>query len=73
MFRLLNGKALKQVVVELQDLVLNGEDLSYAVQGDPPAKADEVSVCIDIIGRPLTPFSFASVARRSYRKAYWGY
>lgn len=71
---LLEGKTLKQVVVELQDPVLDGENLSYAVkvlQGDPPAKADDVSVFIDIIGRPLTPFSFAGVARRAYRRAYW--
>jgi hypothetical protein len=71
---LLDGKTLKQVVVELQDPVLNGEDLTYTVKvlaGDPPAKADEVSVFIDIIGRPLTPLSFAGVARRSYRRAYW--
>jgi hypothetical protein len=71
---LLEGKTLRQVVAELQDPVLNGEDLSYTVkvlQGDPPAKADDVSVFIDIIGRPLTPFSFAGVARRAYRRAYW--
>jgi hypothetical protein len=71
---LLDGKTLKQIVVELQDPVLKGEDLSYTVkvlQGDVPAKADDVSVFIDIIGRPLTPFSFAGVARRSYRRAYW--
>jgi len=71
---LLDGKTLKQIVVELQDPVLSGEDLSYTVkvlQGDVPAKADDVSVFIDIIGRPLTPLSFAGVARRSYRRAYW--
>jgi hypothetical protein len=61
-------------VVELQDPVLKGEDLTYTVkilQGDLPAKADDVSVFIDMIGRPLTPLSFAGVARRSYRRAYW--
>jgi hypothetical protein len=71
---LLDGKTLKQIVVELQDPVLNGQDLSYTVkvlQGDVPERADDVSVFIDIIGRPLTPFSFAGVARRSYRRAYW--
>jgi len=44
---LLEGKTLEQVVVELQDPALNGEDLSYTVnvlQGDQPAKADDVSV-----------------------------
>jgi hypothetical protein len=30
------------------------------------------SVFIDIIGRPLTPFSYAGVARRAYRRSfYW--
>jgi hypothetical protein len=56
--------------------VLNGDDLSYTIKvlkGAVPAKADDVSVFIDIIGRPLTPLSFAGVARRSYRRAYWGY
>jgi hypothetical protein len=42
MFRCWKAKTL-----ELQDPALNGEDLSYTVnvlQGDPPAKADDVSV-----------------------------
>ncbi|HTO62729.1 MAG TPA: hypothetical protein VMM15_15885 [Bradyrhizobium sp.] len=72
---LLEGKTLTQIVAELQDPVLNGGDLSYTIKvlkGDVPAKADDVSVFIDI-GRPATPFSFAGVARCSYRRAYWGY
>jgi hypothetical protein len=71
---LLEGKNITQIVVELQDPVLAGDDLAYTVkvlQGQMPAKATDVSVFIDIIGRPLTPFSFAGVARRSYRRAYW--
>jgi hypothetical protein len=71
---LLEGKTLTQIVVELQDPVLSGDDLTYTVkllQGEMPEKAADVSVFIDIIGRPLTPFSFAGVARRSYRRAYW--
>lgn len=73
---LLEGKALTQIVVVLQDPVLSGDDLAYTVkvlQGEMPAKAADVSVFIDIIGRPLTPMSFAGVARRGYRRAYWGY
>jgi hypothetical protein len=35
------------------------------------SSANDVSVFIDIIGRPLTPFSYAGVARRSYRRAYY--
>jgi hypothetical protein len=69
---IIEGQALRQVVVELQNPVLKGEDLTYTVKiiaGDMPARADAVSVFIDIIGRPLTPFSFAGVARRNYRRA----
>ena len=71
---ILEGKELKQVVVELQDPVLNGNDLDYTVKiisGEMPATASDVSVFIDIIGRPLTPFSYAGVARRSFRRAYY--
>jgi hypothetical protein len=31
----------------------------------------DVSVFIDIIARPLTPFSYAGVAWRSYRRAFY--
>jgi hypothetical protein len=54
--------------------VLQGESLTYAVkvlQGDIPAKGADVSVFIDIIGMPLTPLSFAGVARRNYRRAFY--
>jgi hypothetical protein len=30
-----------------------------------------VSIFIDIIGMPLTPLSYAGVARRGFRRAYW--
>ena len=36
-----------------------------------PAKGSEASVFIDIIGRPLTPTSFAGVAQRNYRRAFY--
>lgn len=66
-----NG-ALKQTVVVLKDPELAGEDLSYTVEvlkGDMPASASEASLFIDIIGRPLTPLSFAGVDRRAWRRA----
>jgi len=69
---IIEGKTLKQTVVELQDPVLDGDNLSYTVKvikGDMPAEGTEVAVFIDIIGRPLTPLSYAGVARRSYRRA----
>jgi hypothetical protein len=71
---LVEGNSLRQVVAELQDPVLNSDDLTYTVkilQGDMPAAAADVSVFIDIIGRPLTPFSYAGVARRSYRRVFY--
>ena len=71
---LLDGDKLTQIVVELQDPVLTGDDLAYTVkvlQGQMPVKAADVSVFIDVIGMPLTPFSYAGVARRSYRRAFY--
>lgn len=70
---ILEGQTLKQVVVELLDPVLKGDELSYKVKiisGDMPASGEAVSVFIDIIGRPLTPVSFAGAARRGYRRAF---
>jgi len=69
---IIDGKTLKQTVVELQDPVLDGDNLTYTVKvlkGDMPAEGTEVAVFIDIIGRPLTPLSYAGVARRSFRRA----
>ncbi|ODS02759.1 hypothetical protein AUC71_13565 [Methyloceanibacter marginalis] len=69
---IIDGKTLKQTVVELQDPVLDGDTLTYTVkltQGDMPAAGTEVAVFIDIIGRPLTPLSVAGVGRRSFRRA----
>jgi len=71
---ILDGEQLRQVVVVLRDPVLQGDSLTYTVkvlQGAMPDKAADVSVFIDIIGMPLTPLSYAGVARRSYRRAYF--
>jgi len=65
-------KQLRQVVAVLQDPELKGDSLSYTVkvlQGEMPAKGADVSVFIDVIGMPLTPMSYAGVARRTYRRA----
>jgi hypothetical protein len=70
---ILEGNQLRQVVVVLRDPSLQGDSLVYAVkilQGKMPDKAADVSVFIDIIGMPLTPLSYAGVARRSYRRAF---
>ena len=69
---ILEGDQLRQTVVVLQEPVLQGDNLTYTVkvlQGEMPAKGADVSVFIDIIGMPLTPMSFAGVARRNYRRA----
>jgi len=58
----------------LQTPVLTGDDLTYTVkllQGEMPATGADVSIFIDIIGRPWTPVSYAGVARRSYRRAWY--
>ena len=69
---IMEGSKLKQVVVVLEEPVLNGSDLAYTVKivsGDMPEKGADISVFIDIIGMPLTPVSYAGVARRSFRRA----
>ena len=71
---MLEANQLHQVVAVLQDPILQGDNLTYTIkvlEGDPPAKAAEVSLFIDVIGMPLTPLSYAGVARRSFRRAYW--
>ena len=68
------GETLRQIVVVLQDPVLQGDNLTYTVkvlEGEMPATASDVSVFIDIIGMPMTPLSFAGVARRHYRRAFY--
>jgi hypothetical protein len=69
---LLEGNTLRQVVVVLKDPVLEGNNLTYTVEvlrGDMPSSGNDASVFIDIIGMPLTPVSYAGVARRTYRRA----
>ena len=56
------------VVVELQNYKQDGADLVYdvkVIKGNPPAKGGQRSHFIDIIGMPLTPMSYAGVARRT--------
>jgi hypothetical protein len=70
---ILEGDQLRQIVAVLRDPALHGDDLTYTIkvlEGEMPATAPEVSVFIDIIGMPMTPLSYAGVARRSYRRAF---
>jgi hypothetical protein len=68
-------KAVADIVVTLRNPVLKGEDLSYDVkilEGNMPPKGGPVSLFIDMIGMPLTPVSYAGVARRTaYRRAVY--
>jgi hypothetical protein len=69
-------KYVADIVLTLAKPKLSGEDLSYEVkvlEGSLPPKGGPVSLFIDIIGMPLTPLSYAGVARRTaYRRAvYW--
>ena len=69
-----SGTVLSYLAFNLRDPVLRDGSLSYAVtvvDGEPPTTGADVSVFIDIIGMPLTPLSYAGVARRSYRRAFY--
>ena len=70
---IVNEDKVNDVVVVLRDPDLKGDELSYNVrvlEGEMPAKGGPVSLFIDIIGMPLTPVSYAGVARRTYRRAF---
>jgi hypothetical protein len=66
---------LSSLVVVLRNPRLANGNLSYDVQvleGTPPASGGAASLFIDIIGMPLTPMSYAGVARRNVaRGAYY--
>jgi hypothetical protein len=69
---ILEGDTLTQVVVVLQDPTLEDGNLTYTVEivdGEMPATGNNPSLFIDVIGMPLTPVSYAGVARRTYRRA----
>jgi hypothetical protein len=67
--------SVRDAVVVLMSPKLEGDKLTFDVQvleGDLTGSDGPASVFIDIIGRPLTPFSYAGVARRTaYRGAYY--
>jgi hypothetical protein len=66
----------KDVVVVLKSPKMDGDKLTFDVQvleGDLAGADGAAAVFIDIIGRPLTPLSYAGVARRTaYRGAMYG-
>lgn len=68
----LEGASDANTVLTLHGPRLQGRDLSYRVdvlEGKPPATAGAASLFIDIIGRPLTPVSFAGAGRRMWRRS----
>ncbi len=64
--------AVGELVVTLKNPQFTGDDLTYdisVIEGKLPAKSGPCALFIDIIGMPLTPLSYAGVARRSvYRR-----
>lgn len=70
-----DGNGVRDAVVVLKNPKLEGETLAFDVdvlEGDIKGADGAAAVFIDIIGRPLTPMSFAGVARRTaYRGAYY--
>ncbi len=70
-----DGSTIRDVVVVLKTPKLEGDQLTFDIdvlEGDLTGADGAASVFIDIIGRPLTPMSFAGVGRRTaYRGAYY--
>src|SRR6478672_4534765 len=69
-----HGHKVSDLVVELSNPQLSGNDLSYDVkvlEGTLLAQGGACALFIDIIGMPRTPFSFAGAARRGFRRAYY--
>jgi hypothetical protein len=67
----LDGDDMRSVPVELMNPRLQGADLVYDIhilEGEMPPKGGASSLFIDIIGMPLTPVSYAGVARRTTRR-----
>jgi hypothetical protein len=68
---ILGDAAIEDVVVELSKPVLLGSKLTYDVRvlnGKMPASGGAASLFIDIIGMPLTPYSYAGAYRRAFRR-----
>jgi hypothetical protein len=68
-----SGDNVSDLVVELSNPQLSGDDLTYDVrllEGTPPANGGACALFIDVIGMPATPVSYAGAARRDYRRGY---
>src|SRR5712675_3211711 len=66
-----SGDNVSDLVVELSNPKLSGNDLTYdtrILEGTLPAEGGPCALFIDVIGMPATPMSYAGVARRAYRR-----
>jgi hypothetical protein len=72
MISVLDGDIAHDVVVELLEKpAVDGDRFTYKIaiiEGDPVSEDSPGSLFIDIIGRPLTPLSYAGVGRRTTRR-----
>lgn len=62
------------VVVELRDPVLKGDDLSYGatvLQGEVPARGGVASLFIDLVGVPAVPLASGTERRTWRRRGYY--
>jgi len=70
-----DGSTIRDAVVVLKTPKLEGDRLTFDVdvlEGNLTGADGAAAIFIDIIGRPLTPLSFAGVARRTaFRGAYY--
>jgi hypothetical protein len=69
-----DGDSVRDAVVVLKEPHLDGDRLTFDVrvlEGELGGADGPASVFVDIIGLPFTPLSFAGVARRTARRAYW--
>jgi hypothetical protein len=66
-----DDEEIDNIVVVLRNPQLKGSQLTYTVKvidGKVPSHGGANALFIDIIGRPLTPLSYAGVARRTRRR-----
>lgn len=69
-----DGGAVADAVVTLRSPKIEGDTLTFAVdvlEGNLDGADGPASTFIDIIGMPLTPLSFAGVARRTAYRGAW--
>ena len=69
-----DGGAVADAVVTLRSPKVEGDTLTFAVdvlEGNLDGADGPASTFIDIIGMPLTPLSFAGVARRTAYRGAW--